>query len=174
MNMLVHPAITLLSIAHYDRAEQDGEPISFYRSGNTVHTGRFAEALDAERAPVCAAFGIRFRSLREHIVRYYGAHGDNVHDAIRNCGFYQNLPPMPAKTWRKWLAADVPWSHVPFVALADAAGVAVPLHRAIIAMVGEMLRQDFWATGLTIERLGLSGCDIESIRRYVNDGVRTC
>ena len=171
MNMLVHPAIALLNIGSFDRAEQGGERASFYGDCNTVHTGILAEAQDAERAPVCAAFGVRFRTLRDHIVHYYGAKGESVHEAIRNCGFYRRLPPVPAATWRKWLAADVPWAHVPFVALAELAGVDTPLHRAIIAFVSALLEQDFQHSGLTLARLGLSGCDVRDVCRYVDEGM---
>lgn len=172
MNLLVHPGITLFSISEYDRAEARGEPVRFYAAGNSPHTGRFAEAQDAERQPVCAAYEVPFRSLREHIGRYYGAEAPSVHDAILGAGFYQKLPPLPAATWRKWLATDMPLSHVPFVAFAELAGIAAPLHRAMIAVAEALLGQDFWAGGLTLDRLGLAGFGLADMQAYVNEGVR--
>lgn len=172
MNLLVHPGVTLFSVSEYDRAEAEGEPVRFYVTGSSPHTGRFAEAQDREREPVCAAYGVPFRTLREHIERYYGAQAPSVHQAIRAAGFYRNLPPLPAATWRKWLSIDMPFSHVPFVAFAELAGVAAPLHRAMIAVVEALLGADFWSTGLTLDRLGLSGFRATDLRHYVDEGVR--
>lgn len=55
MNLLIHPAMALLNVCTYDRAEAKGERASFYGDGNTVHAGKLAEAMDAARQPVCAA-----------------------------------------------------------------------------------------------------------------------
>ena len=170
MNFLVHPAIAMLNIGYYDLAEQAGERVSFYGAGNTPHTARFAEALDGERAPVCAAYGVEFHTLRQHICRYYGSDGENVHDAIRNCAFYQKLPPAPADTWRSWLADDLPLAHVPFVAFAELASIAVPLHRAVVSVGGAVLGTDFWASGLTLARLGLADAGVSDVRHFVEHG----
>lgn len=172
MNLLVHPGITLFSVSEYDRAEARGEPVRFYVAGNSPHTGRFAEAQDAERQPICTAYGVPFRSLREHIGRYYDAEAPSVHEAILGAGFYQNLPPLPAGTWRKWLSIDMPLSHVPFVAFAELAGIAAPLHRAMIAVAGALLGQDFWTSGLTLDRLGVAGFEPADMSAYVNEGTR--
>lgn len=59
INMLVHPAIELLDISSFDRAEKR-EKVGFYRLGNTVHTAALTEALDRERETVCQAYDVPF------------------------------------------------------------------------------------------------------------------
>lgn len=60
--------------------------------------------------------------------------------------------------------------EVRFVALAELAGVAAPLHRAMIAIAEALLGADFWASGLTLRRLGVSGFNASEITRYVEEG----
>ena len=170
INLLVHPAMALLNVGYFDRAEAAGEPVSFYGKGNTANGGRLAEALDAERPAVCEAYGVRFRSLVEHIHRLYGGAGDTVHHAVKQSPVYKNSGLQPADIWRSWMADDVPLAHVPFVQLAESAGVSVPLHRGFVDIVDALLGSASWQDGLTLERLGLAGLSPEQIRDYVETG----
>ena len=170
INLLVHPAISLLNVGYHDRAEAAGDTVSFYGIGNTVHAGKLAEALDAERPAVCDAFGVRFRSLVEHIHRLYGGAGDSVHEAVKQSPVYQNSSGLSPDIWRSWMADDVPLSHVPFVLLAESAGVPVPLHRGFVDIIDALLGTNSWQDGLTLDRLGLAGKTPEQIRTYVETG----
>ena len=170
INLLVHPAMALLNVGYFDRAEAAGDPISFYGTGNTVHAGRLAEALDAERPAICEAFGVRFRPLLEHIHRLYGGAGGTVHDAVKESPVYRNSGALPADIWRSWMADDVPLAHVPFVQLAESVGLSVPLHRGFVDIVDALLGNASWQDGLNLKRLGLAGMSPERIRKYVETG----
>ena len=170
MNLLIHPALALLNVGYFDRAEADRHPISFYGVGNTAYAGKLAEALDAERPAVCAAFGVRFRSLLDHIHTLYGGSGASVRDAVGNSPFYTQIGELPADIWRVWLSADVPLAHVPFVLLAESVGLSAPLHRGLVDLMDAMLGMTSWQDGLTLERLGLAGMNPEEIEHYVDTG----
>ena len=83
---------------------------------------------------------------------------------------YKNSSALPADIWRSWMADDVPLAHVPFVQLAESAGVSVPLHRGFVDIVDALLGGNSWRDGLTLERLGLAGLSPEQIRDYVETG----
>ena len=170
LNMLVHPAMTLLNVGYFDRAEAAGDPISFYGTGNTVHAGRLAEALDAERPAVCEAYGVRFRSLLEHIHRIYGGGGDSIYEAVKQSPGYNRSGEMRATIWQTWMEGDLPLAHVPFVQLAENAGLSVPLHRGFVDILDALLGSNSWQDGLNLERLGLAGMSTENIREYVETG----
>lgn len=173
INLMVHPAMALLNVGYFDRAEAKGEPISFYGTGNTVRAGRLAESFDAERPAVCDAFGVRHRPLVEHIQRLYGGPGGTVYDAVKNSSFYKNVGSFPADIWRAWTALDAPLAHVPFVQLAESAGLSVPLNRGYVHMIDALLGSNSWQDGLTLERLGLAGMSPKQVRDYVETGVPT-
>jgi hypothetical protein len=79
MNLLIHPAMTLLNVGYYDRAEVKSEPVSFCGTGNTAHAGKLVEALNAERPAVCEAYGVQYRSVLDHIRILSGA---DVQEAV--------------------------------------------------------------------------------------------
>jgi opine dehydrogenase len=171
LNMMIHAAMAILNIGWFDRAEAAKETVWFYRGGNTPNTGRLAEAQDAERRAVCAAYGVPFRPLSQYLRDYYDAEGETIHDQVRNCSYYQALAPYPTDVWKRWMATDVAHAHVPFTALADLAGIAAPLHRAIVDLTGAVLGRDFRREGVTLERLGLAGLDPAGVLRYVETGT---
>ena len=171
LNMLVHPGMAILNVGYFDRAEAAGDPISFYGTGNTVHTGRLTEALDAERTAACDAFGVRYRSLLDHIRGIYGGGGDSVHDAVKQSPVYNRAGDMRATIWQTWMEGDLALSHVPFVELAESAGVSAPLRRGLVDIIDALLGNNSWRDGLNLERLGLAGLSVEEIRAYVETGI---
>lgn len=170
LNMLVHPAMTLLNVGYFDRAEEAGDPISFYGTGNTTHAGRLAEAMDAERTAACEAYDVRYRPLLDHIHHIYGAGGDTVHEAVKQSPVYNKSGGMRATIWQTWMEGDLPLSHVPFVELAERAGVTAPLRRGFVDIVDALLGTSSWKDGLNLERLGLAGMSVEEIRKYAETG----
>lgn len=170
MNFLIHPGIALVNVGYFDRAEARGESISFYGTGNTIHAGRLAEALDLERPNVHAAFDIPYRPLRDQIVRLYGTQGRDLVEVVAGTPFYRDLPPLPATIWRDWMRADVSLAHVPFVRLAEQVGAAVPVHRGFVDIMDALLGTDSWADGLTLEKLGLADLSVDAMLRYVEAG----
>lgn len=170
MNFLIHPAMSLVNIGYFDRAEEAGDPISFYGTGNTASAARLAEALDAERPAVCEALAVPCRPLLDLVKLLYGGDGDDLRAAIADAPFYRDLPPLPADVWRAWMRIDLPLAQVPFVRLAEQLGVAVPLHRGFVDLMSAMIGLDAWACGLDLETLGLADLSAEEMRRYVHQG----
>lgn len=170
MNLLVHPAMGLLNVGYFDRRDAAGAPSDFYGIGNTSGTGRLNEAMDAERRPVCAKYGVRYRPVLEHIRNLYGCDGATVEEAVRNSPLYQGLAPIAPGVWRSWMRTDICLAHVPFVQLAELAGEKAPLNRGFVDIANAVLGVDAWADGLNLTRLGLDGMSFEQVRRFVETG----
>lgn len=139
VNLMVHPALSLLNIGGFERAAAAGRSFGFYAEGNTASTGVLAEALDAERGAVCFALGVRHRTLPQALAALYGTAGDGASEAVAHCGFYQGLGGLPADSWRRWAMQDLPFAILPLLRLAEAAGIRVPLHAAVAAIYGALL-----------------------------------
>jgi len=170
INLMVHSPIALLNIGWFDRCEVTGEKIGFYETGNTIHTGLLMELLDEERKEICKAFDVRALPIDEYVKQLYNSKGDNIYQVIQNCEAYQNWGKIPADSWIRMFRADVPLSIVPAAQLADLADVQVPLTKSIITLTGGLLKTDFWNSGLTLKKLGLSNLTIDEIKEYVNNG----
>jgi hypothetical protein len=143
INLMVHPAIALLNVGAFDRAEAAGLPFAYYAEGGTRHAGVLADALDAERGAVCRAHGVRHRRLPEALAAYYGATGDTAFDAVASCDFYNALTRLPADSWRRWLVVDVPYAILPLVQLAASKGIGAPLHAGLAALFGALFGREF-------------------------------
>lgn len=172
-NMLWHPAIALLNVGHFDRADRRGDTsVYFYNTGITKHTGILSEAQDREREAVCNAYGIPYTPMRDLIKQYVNGHGNSMEEVQRNANFLKARPAYPVHEWEKWTKWDMPMALVPFVQLAELAGLSVPIHKGLVNIFGAVLGMDFWKTGFTLERLNLGGLSKEEVLDYVEEGKR--
>jgi opine dehydrogenase len=171
LNMLGHASTALLNTAYFDRAKEHGDLlVYFYQTGITEHTGILSAAQDKERIPMCRAYDVPYTSFAEFIKRYYGGSGKTVSETQLSTKFIQTRPPFSPDMGNLWLSIDLPLATVPFVLLADLAGVPMPIYRGMINIFGALLKTDFWKTGLTLEKLGLAGLSVKEIIRYVTEG----
>jgi hypothetical protein len=122
--------------------------------------------MDAERGRICAAYGVRHRTLPAAIDHYYGTRGERVHEAVLNCASYQSIPAGAPTTWRGWEAVDLPYAIVPLVLLAQQAGIEAPLHRSLAEILGVVLGMDPWTSGPSLAAMDLVGTPAEVARRY--------
>lgn len=171
LNLLWHPAIALLNAAHFDREEERGEETAlFYQTGITTHTAALTGAQDREREPLCRAYGVDYHPLQDLNLQYVKGAGRTMVESQRSCNFIQGSPAFPVDQWARWIAWDMPLGVVPMVLLAELAGVDMPVHRGLVDVFGALLREDFWTTGLTLERLGLADRSVAEVLRYVTEG----
>ena len=159
INLMVHPGATLANLAAFDRAAEAGTGFAFYGAGNTESAARLADALDAERCAVCAAWGVRQRSLRDTLAGLYGAHGSTLREAIAGCAFYAGLGALPARAPEGWARTDLQYALAPLVRLAEARAVALPLHRAVLGVLATVFDLDPWAGAPTLNDLGVNPCN---------------
>ncbi|HYF17851.1 MAG TPA: NAD/NADP octopine/nopaline dehydrogenase family protein [Ramlibacter sp.] len=165
MNLIVHPAMALLGVGLLENAEREGRKAEFYRECNVPAAGRLADALDAERQRVCAAYGVRQRNFVDSVSHYYGTSGRGAHEAVSNCQAYQGFGAFAPTCWKGWEEIDVPYAIVPLVRLAEKAGVPAPLHRSMAEIFGVLLGLDPWTAGPALEELGLQGSRDEVVAR---------
>lgn len=174
LNMLVHCGIALLNIGAFERAAEKGEKFNFYVMGNTVHGTMLEEAQDRERISVCQAYKVPYTSLRDYIIRFYKSKGSSVQEAICNTKRYQDPGWWIGLNYvRDYVAlGDVTSAIVPFVRLAELAGVVAPVTRSIVEVFGAAFGIDLWKKGLTLEKLGLAGLTPREVIEYVTEGTK--
>lgn len=171
LNMMIHFPLVLLNVAWMDRLTAGGATAPLYSEGMTEHVERLAEAQDAERARVCAAWNVPFRSLRDDLARFYDAPGASLAEIVAHAEYYRRLPPYPADVWRRWIGTDVAFGHRPLMDFARLAGVDTPIHAANVALAGALLGRDFQREGLNLDRLGLAGKTLAAIKGVVETGA---
>lgn len=155
INLMVHPALSLLNVAAIDRAKVAGEGFGFYAEGNTESTSVLAAALDAERGRVCLALGVRHQSLPAALKTLYGTTGDTPGEAVAQCGFYARLGALSADSWRRWVRQDLPFAIIPLLRLAGLAGVAAPLHQGVASIFAALLGEGAADAAPSLNDLGI-------------------
>jgi len=157
-----HPSTMVLNAIRIDA----GEEFAFYR-GMTPMVASFLEVIDGERMAVAEAYGVRVESAKEWLIgSYEGISGKTLYECIQSNRAYAG-PKSQKMLNMRYLTEDVPCGLVPIVSLAEVARVNTPATRGIVDVACALLKQDFWAEGRNLERLGLAGLKVEEIHALV-------
>jgi opine dehydrogenase len=163
---IFHPAVTVLNCARIETTRGDFE---YYIDGISQSTAHLLETLDAERVAVAEAIGFHCMSARQWLYMAYGAAGTTLFDAIRaNQGYYGIKAPHTLN--HRYLWEDVPMSLVPIASMGEMLGVPCPAMRSIIYLAGLLNGCDYWESGRTADKMGLTDLTLQQIRRLVLEG----
>lgn len=170
-NAIHHPPALL---ANAGRVEATNGDFRHYYDGITPSVGRLIDAVDRERLAVAAALNARTMPFVELFWRM-----GYTTDAARDSGlayeaFHQSEPDkwIPAqKTLNsRYFLEDVPYGHLVYSELGRLAGVPTPTIDHIIHLVSIILKRDFRAEGLTLERMGFGGITKDRFLRILEHG----
>ena len=161
-NAMMHPGPTLLNTSLID----SGKDWLYYWDGITPSIGAFVETIDQERISVGRAYGLDLPSIREWYKISYGAVGENLTEIVRNTKAYAGVKGQKSLRTR-YLLEDIPMGLVPMISMGQLAGVDVARMETVARMAGFLIGEDFFATGRTLENLGLSKMTASDIIRFV-------
>ena len=160
---MFHPCVLLFNAATIERHDV----FWFYRD-MTPEIANFIEEFDKERLAVGRAYGIDLLSVNEWISYAYPAtQGTTLCEKMRNNPAYHDIK-SPSSIFTRQLTEDIPTGVLPIMELGEAAGVEVPLLRAMVDLCSRLLRIDFRKEGRTLENLGLAGKTKDEIIAYLS------
>jgi len=163
-----HPALTIMNAGWI---EATGGDFDYYLQGITPSIARLLERIDVERLAVASAVGVRSMSAREWLYLSYDSPGRDLHEAIHATGSYRGIKAPPGIAHR-YIWEDVPMSLVPLASIGGMLGVATPAIRMIIDLASILHSTDYWASGRTVESLGIAGMSLRQIRQMVGGAPR--
>lgn len=153
LNPQIHMALSMLNLT---RIEQGEHWDNFGQITGTV--GRLVEALDEERLALATAFGVQVRTVQEHYLKSFpdlqpGSVAEMAHAITlqRPAG-----SPGPKSLGTRWVTEDLPFGIAATVALAEVAGVPVPLHAAGLGLLSAAMGRDFRRENDLLPALGIS------------------
>jgi opine dehydrogenase len=165
-NLVLHPPVAICGAAWI---EATGGDFRFYADGMTAGVVRVLEALDAERLAVARAFGHELAPLAEEMAAIgtadaaAAARGDTA-AAIRQ-GAANATIRAPDSLRHRYYEEDLPYALTPFCALAEAAGVAVPVAGSLLR-IGAALTGNA-EQGADAAAMGIDGLDAVGLLRLV-------
>lgn len=172
VNLVLHPPGAILGAAWVEATQG---AFRFYAEGTTPGVARVMAALDRERLAVARALGHELPSLAEEMAAIgtadaaAAARGD-LRAAIREGGPNRQIP-APDSLEHRYYREDLGFGVVPFLALAEAAGVAAPVAGALLRLGSTLLGDDLAEEGLNAGRLGIAGLDRDGLRELVGAGA---
>jgi opine dehydrogenase len=164
---ILHPVITLLNADRIARREL----FDFYTDGVTPTASAVLADADRERLRIAGAYGVAACSLQQWIASAYGHRADTVHAALVGNPAYIGIK-APLGLDHRYLLEDVPTGLIPLIELGKAARVACPTLRALVARARAVLGGESWQVARSLDKLGLEGLSIRSIRTLVEKGLR--
>ncbi len=165
-NPVIHPLGVLMNAG---RIEYSRGEFWYYEEGVTLSTARAMEALDAERIAIGERLGLRLPGQAQalHAVGY-GPKGD-LWECLKGS---KGLTPIkgPTSLSNRYVTEDIPIGLVCWSQLGDLLGVPTPLMKATVEIGIAISGVNYWETGRTTARCGLTGMSAEQLVAYTRTG----
>lgn len=165
VNPMVHIAITIFNLSRVERKED----WTFYSVGATPLVCNYIEKIDAERMSVARVLGVKAISTKEIIKKFYGVYEQTLHETIQKNQVYQ-VSKGPTTVNYRYFYEDVPMGLVPIASLGEMLNVEIPSTKALIHIANVISGIDYWSTGMTVERMGLKGKSLETMKKFLHEG----
>ncbi len=172
LNAVFHPPGIIMNTGWI---EQTNGGFLFYREGITESVGQVTAIIDAERVATARALGIPALSFLE---AFYRA-GLTTRDAVESGSIARacresepnKFIKSPPSLNHRYVHEDVGFGLVAFSAFGALAGVETPTIDSMIQLAGVATGNNFRATGLTLERMGLAHLPLERLAEFIETGT---
>lgn len=154
-NLVVHGPLMIMNAGWLEHTQGQ---FMIYRDGATPAVGHVADTVGEERDRVVAAWGFEPSPMGPFYEQIQAA--EWVHDPCE-VG--------PPTMQHRYLTEDIPYGLVPMTYFGDLVQVPTPASDAVVQISAAANQEDYWTTGLTIEKLGLTGLTTEAILRKVQE-----
>lgn len=156
-NIVKHPMI-LFSLS---RVESSKEAFCLNRQGMTPSVWKVFNQVDAEKIAILKKLGLNSLSFMEVFSDIsFISYGE----------FVALTPEFSITTKHRYFAEDVQIGMVLLSSLGDMIGVDTPTIDSIIRLVSVINETDYYKQGRTVEKLGISGMNVETLNRFLAEG----
>lgn len=158
-----HPLMTTVNIGLLENFH--GE-FNYYVDCCSTSTARATAKMDQERLSVGTAYGFSLRTELEAMNALYDSHYETVYDFNRASVTHGKVKNAPASAKERYITEDVPYLLVPIWELAQNAGIRPVIIESVIHLASAYNDTDYFTTGRTLAKMGLSGKTPQQIREY--------
>lgn len=162
-NPVIHPLGVLMNAG---RIEYSRGEFWYYEEGVTASTAKAMEKLDDERIAVGSKLGLELPRQSEalHAVDY-GPKGD-LWEVLKGSKGLTAIKG-PTSLSNRYVTEDIPIGLVCWSQLGQMLGVDTPLMRATVELGIAISGVNYWQSGRTLERCGISGMTAKELCEYV-------
>jgi opine dehydrogenase len=165
---IIHPPLILLNagpIQHFEHWD-------IHNEGTQPAIRSVTDALDNERIAVREAFGYGAPHfpLADHYdpARAEWMYGNAAHDRLVVSSHWREQLDLHT---HRYMREDVQIGLAFIVSAGEAAGVPTPVAEGLLAIAGGIVGEDLYATGRTLESVGLGGKTVADLKQIMRDGT---
>ncbi|TVT28922.1 hypothetical protein FO441_01190 [Salinicoccus cyprini] len=151
-NPEVHPGPALLNAGRIDYSNGD---FYLYKEGITEHTVKVLRAIEQERLAIGKAFGFRLENAIESRAGrgYFSDNGKDLQTLFNTSEVYSKIKG-PVAVNSRYFTEDISTGLVLWSDLGRVAGVKTPNIDSVITLGSTILEEDFFETGINLDKLG--------------------
>jgi len=161
--LIIHPITTLMNMS---RIEQIGP----YRNSHydiTPSVARIMDGVDKERMAIARTLCYETYSFIETMQIMYKVKAENVYDTMYQISAH-NVQMAPENLKHRYITEDIPYGLVTLASLGKMLGISTPGIEAIVNIASMANSEDYWTSGRTMEKMGLSNKSLAELIDYVN------
>ena len=160
-NPEVHPGPALLNAGRIDYS--NGE-FYLYKEGITEHTLKVLRAIERERMAIGRSFGFELENATESRVGrgYFADDSKDLQTLFNTSEVYSNIKG-PTAVNSRYFTEDISNGLVLWSDLGRVAGIKTPNIDAVITLGSTILEEDFFETGINLERLGFNDYTLDQL-----------
>lgn len=164
-NPEVHPGPCLLNAGRIDYSK--GE-FWLYREGITEHTVNVLRAIEKERMEIGKKFGFELEDAVQSRARrgYFGNEEGDLQELFNTSEVFTCIKG-PLSVTSRYFTEDISTGLVLWSSIGKVVGVKTPNIDAVITLGSSLLKTDFYAEGLTLEKLGFGDMNQEQLEALV-------
>jgi opine dehydrogenase len=171
LNAVFHPPGMIMNAGWIQRT--DGNFL-FYREGITEAVGLATKSIDDERLAVAEALGVPSRPFLENfhaagLTTDAALASGSISRACEESGPNKTIK-APSSLDHRYVHEDIGYGLVPFAAFGKLAGVPTPTIDAMVHLASVATGIDYATSGLTLEKMGLSGMSPGDLARFIETG----
>lgn len=161
--LIIHPISTLMNMS---RIEQIGP----YRNSHydiTPGVARIMDGVDRERMTIAHLLCRETYSFIENMQIMYKVKGESVYDTMYNISAH-NVQMAPENLKHRYITEDIPYGLVTLASLGKMLGIPTPGIEAIVKIASLANGEDYWETGRTVQKLGISHMSLHDLIDYIS------
>lgn len=168
-NAIDHVAALIPNVGHVGNST--GEYLLF-KDGVTPSVGRVIQAVDRERLAIMKVLGLNQTPYEEWLFKqgFIDTIESTVYEAIKKSTLKGAIPCGPSIMQHRFITEDVPYGLVTMASLGDMLGVPTTVIKSLITLASAMNQVDYWKEGRTVEKLGISGLNVDELHKFVMEG----
>ena len=159
-----HP---LLSTLNMGLLENFNGEFNYYKDCCSTATAKAAAVMDIERLKVGSAYKLSLKTELDAMNDLYDSSYKTVYDFNRDSVTHSKITNSPNSSKSRYITEDVPYLLVPCYELAKLAGFKVPIVESCIHIASAYNDEDYFTTGRTVLKMGLTGKSLEDIITFL-------